>query len=189
MGLAGGIIGTLYDLYLIRQLGMSPAIVGLTIGVGGVGAFVGAFLAGPLVARYGLGATICGAILVSSAASVLLPLAAGPLVVALPIILLAQISDVARTVFSINELSLRQTITPDQLLGRMNATFNQLPMAAGLIGTLAGGVLGQTLGLRSAIAIGVVGVLFASGWLFFSPIRRLRAVTPADAFQARGLVA
>jgi hypothetical protein len=119
----------------------------------------------------------------------LLPLAAGPLVVALPIILLAQISDVARTVFSINELSLRQTITPDQLLGRMNATFNQLPMAAGLIGTLTGGVLGQTLGLRSAIAIGVVGVLFASGWLFFSPIRRLRAVTPADAFQARGLVA
>ncbi|HWQ12703.1 MAG TPA: MFS transporter, partial [Roseiflexaceae bacterium] len=37
-GVAGGIIGTLYDLYLIRELGLTPALVGLTVGAGGISA-------------------------------------------------------------------------------------------------------------------------------------------------------
>ncbi|MEN9934729.1 MAG: hypothetical protein RLZZ387_1308, partial [Chloroflexota bacterium] len=76
--LAGGIIGTLYDLYLLRELGLSPALVGLTVGAGGVGALAGAFLAEPVVRRLGLRATLLGTYLVGWASSSILPLAHGP---------------------------------------------------------------------------------------------------------------
>lgn len=172
--LAGGIIGVLYDMYLLRELGMSPAIVGLTVGVGGVGALVGAFLAQPMVERFGVGRAIVGGVLVNSAASLLLPLAYGPLSVSLTMILVSQASDVAGAVFFINMLSLRQAVTPDNLLGRVNASFSFATTAAGLVGALAGGLLGEWLGLRPGIAIGAIGVGMASVWLACSPIRSVR---------------
>lgn len=174
--LAGGIIGVLYDLYLLRELGMSPAIVGLTVGVGGVGTLAGAFLAQPMVERFGVGRAIVGGALISSVASLLLPLAHGPLGVSLPMILVGQASDVAGAIFFINALSLRQAITPDNLLGRVNASFSFATTTAGLLGTLAGGLLGKALGLRTGLAIGVVGVGVASLWLACSPIRSVRGM-------------
>ncbi len=178
---AGGIIGVLYDVFLLRELGMSPAIVGLTVGVGGLGALAGAFLAEPLVERFGVGRTMVGSVLLSSAATLLLPLAHGPLGVSLSMILVVQASDVAGAVFFINALSLRQAITPDNLMGRVNATFGFATTSAGLVGALAGGLLGEALGLRAGIALGVVGVGLVSVGLAFSPVRRVRAVQQSEA--------
>src|SRR3989442_10351003 len=47
----GGFVGTSYWLFLVRDLGLSPAIVGVSIGIGGVGAFLGALVAGRLTRR------------------------------------------------------------------------------------------------------------------------------------------
>jgi MFS family permease len=177
-GLAGGIIGALYDLYLARELGFSPAVIGLTIGVGGMSALLGAFVAQPLVARFGLGPTMVLAATISGAAAALLPLACGQL--ALPLILLSQASDASYAVYFILATTLRQTITPDRLLGRVAAGFDLLPLGALLLGTLLAAALSEMIGLRAAIAIGAAGVFVANAWLWFSPLPRLRSVTASD---------
>jgi MFS family permease len=175
ISLFGGIIGTLYDLYLIRDLAMSPALVGLTIGVGGISALVGAFAAGPITRRLGVGPAIGGALALNGLTGLLIPLAHGPIYVALPMVLASQATDILFAVYFINETSLRQSIAPPRLLGRVDASFRFLTTGAGLLGALLGGALGETIGARAAIAIGVLGVWSACLWVFGSPLRKLQA--------------
>lgn len=179
--LAGGSIGALYDLYLLRVLHFTPALVGLTIGVGGVGALAGAFIAQPVVRKYGIGPALIGALLVSGIVSVLLPLAHGPITRAVPMLMAAQLADVALALYFINELSLRQAITPDRLLGRVNSGFMVLTTIAALVGTLLGGALGQMVGIRTTLALAIGVSLTASLWLINSPLRTLRATDDAHA--------
>jgi hypothetical protein len=87
-------------------------------------------------------------------------------------------------VYDITELSLRQTITPDHVLGRVNASVRAGGLAAMLVGSLAGGILGGALGLRPTLAIGACGTILGAVWLALSPVRSLReapavAVRPA----------
>jgi hypothetical protein len=62
----GSFIGALYWLYLVRELHMSPAFVGLWVGVGGIGSLFGAFVAGPITRRFGIGPALAGASLYAS---------------------------------------------------------------------------------------------------------------------------
>ena len=173
MSLAGGIIGSLYSLYALRELGMAPAVVGVVIGVGGVGALGGALLAERAVRRFGLGATLTVGLALGTGLQVLIPLAHGPL--ALPMMIAPQLfGDIGLAVYFINERSLRQALIPDRMLGRANASWHFLTAGGAPIGALLGGVLGQAIGLRAAIAVGVAGVMLASLWVLCSPVRRLR---------------
>ena len=56
-------------------------------------------------------------------------------------------------VYNIDQVSLRQAITPLRLQGRMNATMRFLVWGTMPLGGLLGGTLGDTFGLRPAIAI------------------------------------
>ncbi len=170
----GGFFAALYGLFVIRDLGLSPAILGLLIGAGGIGSLFGAMLAGRFTKRLGWGNALIVASLVSSAFALLIPLAGGPALLAAAILLVAQlIGDEFLTIYFIGELSLRQTVTPNRLLGRANASFQFLVGGVGAAGILTGGVIGQALGLRPATAVAAVGMLFSFLWLFLSPLRGL----------------
>jgi len=171
-GVAGGIIGTLYDLYLLRELGLAPALIGLTVAVGGVSSLAGAFVAGRLSARFGLGPTMGIALALGSLDAQLIPLAHGPW--ALGMIVLSQACDITYAVFMINALSLRQAVVPPHLLGRVSASFQVLGTGALLVGTLLAGLLAERLGLRLAIAVGTLGIATSSLWIFGSPLWRVR---------------
>jgi predicted MFS family arabinose efflux permease len=66
---------------------------------------------------------------------------------------------------SVNHMTIRQATTPDQQLGRVNATFRTENLTAALLGALAGGMLGQTLGLRAALVVAGVALLCAPTFL------------------------
>jgi MFS family permease len=174
----GGFIGALYGLYTIRVLGLTPAALGLLISTGGVGALLGALLAGRLARRFGPGPTLVGAFGGVGLAALLIPLAAGqkwPMA----ILVVAQIvGDTALAVYLIHAVSLRQNITPDHLLGRMNASFEFLVTGIGPLGLLMGGFLGQTLGIQLTLLIAALGELAGCLWLILSPMRRLPAQSP-----------
>jgi len=117
-------------------------------------------------------------LIVSGAAAgffaLLIPLAGGPALLAAGLLLVSQLlGDLALTVYSITDVSLRQAITPDHLLGRLNAGYEFLVGGIGTLGIAAGGLMGQWLGLRPATAVAAVGIFLAFLWLFFSPLRRL----------------
>jgi predicted MFS family arabinose efflux permease len=91
------------------------------------------------------------------------------------------ITGLSNMVYNINQVSLRQSITPQRLLGRMNATMRFIVWGTMPVGSLMGGALGEWLGLRPALLVAAAGSLFAFLWILFSPVRTLREQpAPAD---------
>ena len=78
------------------------------------------------------------------------------------------------TVYNINQVSFRQRLCPDRLLGRMNATMRFIVWGVLPIGALLGGVLGTAIGLRPTLWIGAIGEALAGVWLLASPMRTMR---------------
>jgi hypothetical protein len=77
-------------------------------------------------------------------------------------------------VYNIQQVSLRQTITPTRIQGRMNATMRFLVWGTIPLGSLTGGALAATLGLRTALFVGALGSFVSVLPIVFSPIRGLR---------------
>jgi len=63
----------------------------------------------------------------------------------------------------------------------MNATMRFVVWGTMPLGSLAGGILGQTIGLRPAVGISAVGALFGVLWVLFSPLRTLVRIPDSTA--------
>jgi len=166
--------GAVFLLYVTRELGIEPVVLGLIFAVGSLGALVGATLRGWAARRFGLGPAIVWGQFLTGASSLLIPLASEPLAVAVPLLMLASfLMGLGNPIYNVNQLSLRQAITPDRLLGRMNASMRFIVWGTIPIGALIGGVLGEWIGLRSTLIVGVSGMALAFLWIYFSPVRAL----------------
>jgi MFS family permease len=173
--LFNSLLEAVFVLYVTKEIGIKPATLGLIFAIGSIGFVVGALLAEKLTQRLGMGLTLLFAPLVIGTSDLLIPLAGLVPEFAFPLLGIAQLLfGLARPVFSINQLSLRQTITPARMLGRMNASVSFVVFGIPTVGALLGGVLGQSIGLPKTLVIASIGELLACLWIFFSPIRRLR---------------
>jgi MFS family permease len=170
--LFSGIAAAVEIVFLVREVHASPGQIGLIFSVGGVGGVLGALAAGRIAARFGgARATIIGIAL--NAGALLIPLtkpgigllffAAGMFVVGFAVV-----------IYNVNQVSFRQRLCPDRLLGRMNATMRFVVWGVLPIGALIGGVLGSVFGLRPTLWVGVIGEALAGLWLVFSPMRTMR---------------
>jgi hypothetical protein len=83
-------------------------------------------------------------------------------------------------VYNVAQVSFRQAICPDRLLGRMNASIRFLVWGTIPLGGLAGGALGEWIGLRNTIWVAAIGGIAAVAWLLLSPLRTMRDI-PMDA--------
>jgi MFS family permease len=164
-----------YVLYATRELGIGPAVLGIIFAAAGPGALLGAVLAGRVANRFGLGATIIGASFLGGFANLFVPLASGPdFAVAGVLVGAAFVGGIANPVYNINQVSLRQAITPDRLQGRMNASMRFIVWGTIPIGALLGGALGDAIGLRPTLTLMVACYLLAPLWVLFSPVRQLK---------------
>lgn len=178
----GGMIGALYLLFGIRELSLSPAAVGAIIGVGGLGSLFGALLAGAAARAVGLGPAIIISRVVTGCLTFLIPLAGGPPAMAAAFLIAGQLlGDPFWVVYEIGQMSLRQSITPDRLLGRVNATFHLIVAGGAPLGGLAGGALAELVGVREALFVAASGSLAGCLWLLFSPLWSLRAARAGEA--------
>ena len=173
-----GIFGTSYLLFASHDLGLGPAAIGVIAGLGGAGSFVGAVLAGRSGRRLGVGRTILLGMIGFTIGSAFIPLApAGALVLGAACLIIQQlVGDCAGTLFEITQVSLTQSVVEDRLLGRVNGSIRFFEDVFQLAGTIAGGVIAELLGLRAAMAFGVLGGLVAVAFVWFSPIPRLRTM-------------
>lgn len=175
LALSGGIVGTLWLLYISRDLHQNPTVIGLLAAAGGVGSFFGAIAAPHAARRLGLGRTLLLTLLVQTLGLLTLPLARGPELLVLAFLTGQQVLyDPARTIYEIHALSLRQTITPPRLQGRVSATLRVVMLGASLFGALTGGLLGEAVGVRPALLVATAWPLLAALWLLPTPLRRLR---------------
>ena len=149
--------------------------------IGGITSLLGALAAGRLASRIGIGRTMTAGLLFAGLGTLLTPLAHGATWLSGTLLVLTQlISDPAHTVYNINELSLRQTVTPERLQGRVNATLEFLSLGATLLGAMLGGILGQKIGLRPTVVLGTFGAFAAALWLWLSPVCRVTGLTPSE---------
>ena len=89
------------------------------------------------------------------------------------------LSSFGLVIWRIAQVSLRQAITPDHMLGRVNAVSRFLMWGTIPLGTLLGGALGSTIGLRETLWIGTIGASFTILPVLFSPVRSLVSIPDA----------
>ncbi|MET8412875.1 MFS transporter [Streptomyces sp. NPDC005195] len=166
---------TVFVLYAARQLSMSPATIGLVLGAGAVGSLVGAMGAGRLKERLGLGRAVIAELVLCCAAPILVPLAPGGGLLSCAMFVAAfACCGIGSTMSTIHVVSLRQVITPDQFLGRVNAGCRFIAWGPLPLGALSGGFLGDVIGLRPTLYVTAFVFLLAPLWVIFSPVPRLR---------------
>lgn len=162
-------------LYATRQLRIGAGALGLVFAVGGVGFLVGVTVSGRLTRRLGLGRTIYGGLIISGLGALCLPLARGHSTQATVLLGAAQfVYQFGYAVYNIEQVNLRQIVTPDRLMGRVNATMRTVMWSTMPLGSLAGGVLSEAIGLRPTLIVGGACTLLASVWVYTSQVRRLR---------------
>lgn len=152
-------ISALYILYVIRALGISPAILGFMYTAGSIGFLIGAALAGRAARRLGVGPAIIWGAILCDVPYLLIVLAGGPLIISVPILITAQfLTSIGGPITAINQASLRQAITPDSVQGRVNGTARFIGASMGPIGGLTAGLLGSYLGLRPTLVLATIGI-------------------------------
>ncbi|MGC2997026.1 MFS transporter [Streptomyces sp. G35A] len=171
MGLTG--YQAIQVVFLVRAVGLDPAMVGLLLTSGSTGGIVGALVATRVSRRFGTARGLLLLHIATAPFALLLPMTtAGPglLLFAMGAFLVGIGISVANVVVG----SFRQTYCPPHMLGRVVATAMMINHGTIPLGSLLGGVLGDAVGYRPAMWI-MTGVV-ASSWLILatSPRRHER---------------
>jgi MFS family permease len=178
--LAGGIFSALYILFCVEVVGLGPGLLGLTIAAGGVGALIGAAAAGPASRRLGVGPTFIGAQALVALSIAIIPLAPADPVEGMAFLVVSQVlGDLLGVTTMILGTTLIQTAMPAQVLGRVNAAYRAATGGLMVAGALLGGLLGEVLGVRGALWVGVAGLAAAPLLTLTGPLRGLRRMPDA----------
>ena len=173
-GLLHGCVGAVILIYGVRELGLDTGVLATIFAVGGISSMIGATYSTRVARRFGVGpATVVG-FLLFGIGTLLLALARGPLLIAGAALIICQLFDAAYTIYEINEVSLRQAVVPDGMLGRVTASFQFVGIGIFLLGLLLGGALAETVGLRPTLVVAGVCGVGGAVWLFLSPVWKLR---------------
>lgn len=148
-------------IFFQRTLDLEGWQAGVIYGMNGVGGVSGSIISGRLVGRIGMGRGLLVGLASASLGVLLTGLATrgtwqvlatgGSVAVGFGI-----------AIAVVSSASLRQHVIPSGLLGRVTATYRLVVDGAIAVGALAGGVIGQFVGVREAIltaAVLMVGVL------------------------------
>jgi MFS family permease len=181
---------TVLLLFMVRTLRFGAGTIGLIFLLGNFGVLLGALVASRLGRRYGIGPVCCAAVAMAGSADLLGPLATR----SNGIVLLATawfVAAVGNVIYNVNQVSLRQSICPQRLLGRMNATMRFLVWGTMPIGGLLAGVLSTVIGLRPALWVGSVGCALSFLWMLSGAVLKVRQIPameidPLDAIATGG---
>lgn len=171
---------TMLPIVFVRDLGLGPGVLGLWLAGGGAGALLGSIVARRLAARFGAGRVLWLAGVVVAPLGFGVPLAttqattqaapaaiwfaaAGWLVVTTKI-----------GIDNVLNVSFRQLVTPERLLGRMNATFRFLLTGALAVGAASAGLAGELAGPRTPLWAGAIGLALVWVPIAVSPLRGMR---------------
>jgi MFS family permease len=169
-----GIFTTVFAVYAIRVLHLTPFKLGLVVGAAAAGSLTGALTGGRIRNALGFRRTMIITTIGECAAPVILLFPRNASVLTVVVMMAAQfVYGVNLTIGNVIVITVRQVVTPKHVLARMTATYRMLLFGIAPVGMLAGGVLGSAFGLRSALVIAVLTMLLPILWIFFAPVFRL----------------
>jgi predicted MFS family arabinose efflux permease len=156
-------IGTVYMLFVYRELGFAAGPLGMLFALGAVSSLAAAFGSERVPERFaGLPAMTVG-LTVAALGPLILALAPGATLLGVTAIAAQQIvGDGGYVLYEVHQRSLRQRITPPQVLGRVSGAIRFAASLAMLGGAALGGWLGETIGLRATLVAGGCGTALAA---------------------------
>ena len=162
-------------LYLVDNARLSAVEIGIAFALGNAGFAVGALVARPLTRRIGMGSTMQLGVGLFGPSMLVFALApvqwAGP---AFALMLFANSFGIA--IHNVNQVTVRQLLTPDHLRARVAAVFRLVIFGALPVGTAVGGLIAQGFGLRAAFLVSAVGLAVGSVPYLLVRVRRLRSI-------------
>ena len=173
----------LFILYATTTLGVSPGALGLALGMGGLGAVIGAIVASRIGRRIGLGPAYALGCLIFPASLLLVPLAGPelPMPLILALIFGAEFgAGFGVMLLDINVGAIIFARTPDRIRARSAGAFRFVNYGVRPIGALLGGLLGTALGVREGIAVATIAAIGGVLFLVGSPVLRLRELPEAS---------
>ena len=158
-------------LFAARDLALSPGMIGAVWMLGGVGFLIASFWVQHANRQFGVGRVMLGGLLATGIAWLLIALVSPGSWAAIHLGVAIFVLDLGAMLFFINYLTLRQSVTPDHLLGRVTSTMIFLSIACAPLGSLAGGAMAEIFGLRTTIGVaGAGGLLLCMVLAKFSPL-------------------
>ena len=161
-----------FFLYAYRVLGISKDVIGIPFSIGAVGFLVGVLVSSTVTEKFGLGRAI--ALSAACSFGLLLVLMAHSSFPLLVIGVALFVSSIGNPIYNINQVSLRQIMTPNRLQGRMNATMRTIIWGTIPVGSFLGGIFSTSWGVIPTLVIGseISGASFL--WIALGPIFKLR---------------
>jgi MFS family permease len=168
--LGSAMYDSLLVVFAVRVLSLTPARLGIAIGIGGIGFPVGSMLSGRVSARFGLGPALIGAAVPSVGGLLVAACATGR---AATVILAAgtMLIGLGQGSFAVNAITLRQLASSDEMRARATSVHRFVSWGALPVGSVLAGLIGQHWGIRTAmITAGLISATCA--WpLLASPLR------------------
>jgi MFS family permease len=181
--LFGNLGMAIFAVYAYRELRLTPEAVGTIGGLAGAGVLIGALVASRVQRALGVGRTILVTILAFGPISLLLPLAT-PETAFWLIAISFFLGGINGVIYNISQVSLRQAITPEHFLGRMNATMRFLVWGTIPVGSVIGAVLSEVAGVRTTIWISSILSCLAFLPVLFSKVPTIRTIPTGDPDEA-----
>jgi len=126
-------------LFVLGPLGVPEALYGTFMLCGAVGAVVGSLAAARLASRWGSGPVMAAALVLGS-----LAVTAMGIMPIVPVALVGfAVSSGSILVWNVLIISLRQSLVPHRLLGRVHGTWRTLMWGAMPLGSIVGGLMGR----------------------------------------------
>ena len=168
-----------YVPYAVRVLGLSAGGVGVTLAAYGAGMLVGVFFAPRVMAAlpFGRSIQVGPTVSVLAAATMVATLALPHAGVA---ILSFFLFGVGPIIWTITSTTLRQTVTPNAMLGCVSALFLTVNMGARPLGAAIGGLVGASWGASASLLLALAGFAIQAWVIYASPVSHLKHL-PASA--------
>jgi MFS family permease len=151
-------------LLAVQHFGMRVGSYGLLLGAMAIGGVAGGMLNTRVSRRFGWLPSMLFALAVNAAAYLAVGLAPNAVVLAV----LMALSGFAMTLWNVASLSIRQTLIPQDMFGRVNSVFRMLSWGLMPLGALVGGFVAHQLGVVAPFP--VAGTLRAAGLLVALPV-------------------
>ena len=166
--------------FLVRQLGVRPAVVGLLFAIGGIGGLAGSLGAGVVARRFGDARVLWLSLAVEAVSGLMIPLTTRGWGL---IWFVAAISAMSFSIalFNVCVITAVQAATPEALLGRTIASTRVFTRSALTLGGLAGGALASVVSPRSALAILMALAVLVPVRLRLSAVGRVRRLSDLSA--------
>ncbi len=173
-------VWTMFLLYGTHDLHLSATTLGGIFATASVGGLIGATISQKIIGRFPLGRVYVIAQSALLLGPALIALAIGPKPVMVGMFIASFFTSyLGLGVAGVIIVSLRQTMTPQSMMGRMTAAFRTLLFGGGAVGGLFAGYLTGHIGARGALTVAAIGSAAVVIALVVSPVSRLQRLPPA----------